>query len=126
MKTSLVSAAVFATFAVAASFRALQRPSPERVAAPSVNAEAAKMLGRLPVAFVPNLGQWEHAARYVARVGAMTVFLEQDGWSFTLVERTARKRSERRDRVDSVDEKPAHGVAVRMTFAHAMPPEMTA
>ncbi|MEO6595960.1 MAG: hypothetical protein ABIP94_14505, partial [Planctomycetota bacterium] len=55
--------------------------------APSVI--GAAMLERAPVAFVPNLGQWDHPARYVASFGAMTVFLERDGWTFTLLERTA-------------------------------------
>lgn len=31
-----------------------------------------QMLGRVPTAFVPNLGQWQHPARYVARFGAVT------------------------------------------------------
>ena len=123
MKISLVSVAVIATLAVAVSFLGMRRPSPELVAAPALHAEGTQMLGRLPVAFVPNLGQWEHAARYVARVGAMTVFLEQQGWSFTVVER---KSSKLWGRGDGADEKPARGVAVRMTFAHAMQPELIA
>jgi hypothetical protein len=53
--------------------------------------EGTELVSRLPVAFVPNLGQWEHAAHYVARVGAMTVFLEEKRWTFTLMERTAPK-----------------------------------
>ena len=122
MRISLLSVAVIATFAVAVSFLGVRR-SPECVAAPKVTAEGPKMLGRLPVAFVPNLGQWEHGAQYVARVGAMTVFLEQHGWSVTLVERPSSKERERRD---SVDERPARGVAVRMTFAGARQPEIIA
>ena len=52
----------------AASPRIAERPSvPEQ--------EGAKLLHRVPVAFVPNLGQWEHPARYVARLGATTVLL---------------------------------------------------
>ena len=86
------------------------------VAAP---AEGNTLLSRLPVAFVPNLGQWQHPARYVARVGAMTVFLEQKGWTFTLMERTAEK--------ENVNESSsARGVAVRMTFAGADAPELVA
>ena len=75
------------------------------------------MLSRLPVAFVPNLGQWEHPALYVARIGAMTVFLEQKGWAFTLVQRTAEKENENAS---------ARGVTVRMTFAGASAPELVA
>ena len=49
------------------------------------------MLADLPTPFVPNLGQWEHRAAYVARFGAMTVFLERRGWRFTLEERAGEK-----------------------------------
>ena len=62
MKTSLVSAAVIATLAVAVSLLGLRQSSPERAPAPKVNEEGTRMLGLLPVAFVPNLGRWEHAA----------------------------------------------------------------
>ncbi len=83
MKTSLVSVSGIATLAVAVSFWCLGRPSPSHPTAhpatPTAHAAGAKLLGRLPVAFVPNLGQWEHAASYVARIGAMTVFLGETG-----------------------------------------------
>ncbi len=108
MKTSLVSVCAVATLAAAVSFLCVARPSATHSAAPTANAEGAKLLGRLPVAFVPNVGQWESAARYVARVGAMTVFLEEKGWTFTLVERAAEKETAT-----------ARGVAVRMTFSGA-------
>jgi hypothetical protein len=83
-----------------------------------MNAEGTKLRARLPVAFVPNLGQWEHPARFVARIGAMTMFLEQKGWTFTLVERTAEKEKQ--------DENATRGVAVRMTFAGASTPQLVA
>ena len=44
----------------------------------------------------------------------MTVFLEEKGWSFTLVERTAERR----------EEATARGVAVRMTFTGASEPAL--
>ncbi len=59
MKTSLVSVSVVATLAVALSFLCVERPSPAQPMTPTVNAEGTKMLGRLPVAFVPNVGQSE-------------------------------------------------------------------
>ncbi len=49
----------------------------------------------------------------------MTVFLEQKGWTFTLVERTAEKEKDR-------DNASARGVAVRMTFAGASTPALVA
>lgn len=72
MKIPLLSVTAVATLAAAISLVCLQAPTPEHatVAAP---AEGTKLLSRIPVAFVPNLGQWQHPARYVARVGAMTV-----------------------------------------------------
>ena len=45
------------------------------------------MLTRVPTAFVPNLGQWEHPARFVARVGGAGVFLEEGGFTLTVAER---------------------------------------
>jgi hypothetical protein len=84
------------------------------------NAEGTRLLARLPIAFVPNVGQWEHPACFVARIGGKTVFLEQRGWTFTLVERTAEKQKEKGDNVA------ARGVAVRMTFAGASTPELAA
>lgn len=35
-------------------------------------------------AFVPNRGQWPHEARYGARIGATSVFLDEDGWRLAL------------------------------------------
>ena len=37
-------------------------------------------------AFAPNLGQWEYPARFVCRVGATTVFVEDRGWLLSLAE----------------------------------------
>ena len=84
MKTSFVSVSAVAMRAAVASFLCVQRPSPEHPTTAVTAVEGTKLLGRLPVAFVPNLGQWEHRSRFVARIGAMTVFLEEKGWTFTL------------------------------------------
>ena len=40
-------------------------------------------LAKLPARFVANLGQWDPRVRFLTRVGAMTVFLEQAGWTYT-------------------------------------------
>ncbi len=41
----------------------------------------------LPMAFVPNLGQWENPARFFAAKGPMQAFFGERGWVFTLGER---------------------------------------
>src|SRR5262245_60965927 len=122
MRSSFVSVSVVAVVAVALSFLCGHQQPFGRAVSPTANVEDTKMLGRLPVAFVPNVGQWEHPARYVAKVGPMTVFLEEKGWTFTLVERAARRRKEC---TESIGENAfARGVAVRMTFAGAREPEL--
>ncbi len=131
MRTSFVSVVAVASLAAAVSFLCVERPSPTHPAAPTANAEGTKLLGRLPVAFVPNLGQWEHQATYVARVGAMTVFLQDKGWTFTLAERQGQTESvppmRPRARADREPEPvQGRGVAVRMTFAGASEPKLSA
>lgn len=76
-----------------------------------------------PVAFVPNLGQWDHPAAYVARFGGMTVFLEERGWSFSLVEHEP--SDDARMQQAAADEPAARGVGVRMTFVGARAAEWT-
>lgn len=94
---------------------------------PASGAQGTAMLSRLPVAFVPNLGQWQHSARFVARIGAMTVFLEQKGWTFTLVERAAEKEKVKvKANENPLENACARGVAVRMTFAGTSTPELAA
>src|SRR5262245_62034327 len=124
----LVSVSVLAVIAAAVSFSLVERPSPAARRTPIENAEGTRLLGRLPVAFVPNLGQWEHSAHYVARIGAMTVFLQDKGWTFTLLERTAKmEKGWRRETGDAANGNcSARGAAVRMTFAGAAEPELVA
>jgi hypothetical protein len=84
-------------------------------------ARANELIRRQPGFFVPNLGQWDHAARFVYRNGPMTLFLEDRGWVLDLVERPVDRKTEPhavhqamaggRD----VDQK-FRGVALRMTF----------
>ena len=79
----------------------------------SISAAGAALLAGQPVAFVPNEGQWEHPARYVARLGPMTVFVEELGWTFTLEDRDE-------------DAGQTGGVAVRMVFEGAKASELVA
>ena len=118
---SLASALAVATFGVGVSFLSVGQSSTTQPAAPTANAEGAKLLGRVPTAFVPNLGQWERAARYVARFGAMTVFLEQKWWTFTLVQQTTEKETR-----STTESAATRGVAVRMTITGASEPTLVA
>ena len=86
MKFSPISAVVLAVLGAAVSLWYLQAPKPARAAAPAVSLDRTRCLTRLPAAFVPNLGQWQHKAHYVARLGATTVFLEPEGWTLTQIE----------------------------------------
>jgi hypothetical protein len=62
---------------------------------------------RQPVAYVENRGQWDGAFTHRARTGAMTLFVQERGWTFTLLEEEAPAS------------RPHRGVAVRMTFGGA-------
>ena len=84
---------------------------------------------RIPMAFVPNLGQWEVPARYVARKGPMQAFFHERGWVFTLEERRASQGKEKGATVD-LDPRasfharhalpePGRRLAIRMTFLGA-------
>ncbi len=115
--TLLAAAAVLPAVA---ALVAVARPAPTHPVPPAI-ADGTAMLGRLPVAFVPNLGQWEHPARFVARIGPMTMFLEEKGWTFTLVERAAEQAA-----ASKSESAPARGVAVRMTFVAASAPTLIA
>src|SRR5262245_1723730 len=132
MKTLLASLSLLATLTFVIPFLRVEHASGKQSVMPQVNAEGTKLLARQPVAFVPNLGQWDHSANYVARFGPMAVFLQDKGWTFTLAERRhgetagvppigarARARHHR---------KPAQGrgVAVRMSFVGANAPKVVA
>ena len=76
--------------------------------------------------FVPNLGQWEHPARFVHRNGPMTMFLQDRGWMIALVERPVVPKTRAYDPGRSVAHAAAlskgkakqkvRSVAVKMTF----------
>ncbi|HEX5054534.1 MAG TPA: hypothetical protein VFZ65_22340 [Planctomycetota bacterium] len=91
-------------------------------AGPREHGNGTQILSGLPIAFVPNLGQWEGAASYVTRVGPMTVFLEERGWTFTLVEKAKMAETKQRANEDAS----ARGVAVRMKFVGAAVPRLVA
>lgn len=108
-------------------------PSPLVAPRPDVpSGEGARLLHRVPVAFVPNLGQWEHPARYVARLGATTVFLQDQGWTLTFVERGPSETADLPSkhsvpRVPQMTKPVANrGVAVGMSFVGAREPELVA
>lgn len=79
--------------------------------------------------FIPNLGQWEGDFLYKTRLGSMTVFVQRNGWTFTLEE----YREKPKDENDPKPNDPRHrewqatrGVAVAMHFADASPVERVA
>ena len=56
-------------------------------------ARSDELIRRQPGFFVPNLGQWEHPARFVHRSGPLTLFLEDRGWRIDLVSRPVEPES---------------------------------
>lgn len=71
------------------------------------------------LSFVENRGQWEFPARFVARAGPMTAFLEDRGWVLTLEEPTLASNVPLAGPLPLLDELPAQtrrGVALRMRF----------
>src|SRR5262245_51263967 len=52
----------------------------------SLESSAQASLRRLPSVFVENRGQWDGDFVYKVQTGPMAVFLDQGGWSFTLVD----------------------------------------
>ncbi len=96
--------------------------TPERPATPiTATAQANELIQRQPGFFVPNLGQWDHPARFVHRSGPMTLFLQDRGWVLDLVERPLKPEAEPRAVHEAipvnrdVDQK-IRGVALKMTF----------
>ena len=73
---------------------------------------AQSLLNGIASPFVPNLGQWNHRARFVHRSGPMTVFLEDRGWVLDLVEQRGNPGT-------SPGQQKTRGVALRMTFEGA-------
>jgi hypothetical protein len=80
-------------------------------------ASAAHLMNQQPGFFVPNLGQWGNAARFVHRSGPMTLFLEARGWAIDLVVRPVKPRTRPTEPGDdATPDQKTHGVALRMTF----------
>ena len=83
------------------------------------NVEAMQLIRCQPGFFVPNLGQWNNAARFVHRSGPMTLFLENRGWTVDLAERPASVETAPHSAHQPSDrdvELKFRGVALRMTF----------
>ncbi|MDP6928435.1 MAG: hypothetical protein QF412_01910, partial [Planctomycetota bacterium] len=96
-------------------------------------ARAQDLLTGLSSPFIPNMGQWDHAAKFVHRSGAMTVFLEERGWTLDLVERVSEPKNKLREPGLSDRQRATRGkadeisraVALQMTFeGDANRPEM--
>jgi hypothetical protein len=81
---------------------------PVSTAPPAID-EPRDWLAQVPAAFVPNLGQWEHPARFVAQIAGAGVFLEKGGFALSVPEPA---------------EEPARGAAVRVRFEGARPEEI--
>ena len=85
-----------------------------------VASEGAQLLADIASPFVPNLGQWEHPAKFVQRGGSMTVFVEGTGWVLDLREPPKYRAAEPRRGFDALEhglpvntEQTLRGVAVR-------------
>ena len=78
---------------------------------------ANQLLDAVPLAFVPNTGQWPGDCRYEARCGAMTAFLEAQGWMLSLVEKVPTPVDPRSPLRQALE--PVRGAAVRMRFVGA-------
>ena len=106
---SVLSAIVMAALATLLARPGLAQSGPP---APS----GATVYGRPPV-FVENRGQWDGDFLYKTRVGAMTVFVEKSGWTFTIEERKERPTkpdSEPMSGKGTPEFDSTRGVAVRM------------
>lgn len=88
-------------------------PTPE-----VTTADGSRLLSQIPIAFVPNCGQWSSDALFAARFGAMHAFLTERGWTLVLSARAITPASCCADL--------AGGVAVRLTFAGADRPLLAA
>ena len=98
-------------------------------------ARADDLIRRQPGFFVPNLGQWEHSARFVHRSGPMTLFLKDRGWVIDLRERRVGSRVKAMAKARPHDSRQAmpedhdvgqkvRGVALEMTFEGGSRPEI--
>ncbi len=71
-----------------------------------------------PISFVANLGQWDRRATFAARMGPLTAYLEDRGWTFTLVQPVSQGDPDTSGRAVRHQAPPAlRGVAVRMRFS---------
>ena len=91
----------------------------------------AEPLLQQPGGFVPNLGQWDHPGRYLAQLGATTVFLEDDGFLLTFAgprpDASPRERVAGRGRArPAASHESALAAAVRLQFVAANAPTIEA
>ena len=94
---------------------------------PSTDAAVTnRLLHRQPGLFVPNVGQWDHRAKFVYRNGPMTLFVQDRGWIMDLTQRPAKPDAGRHEFGCPTAQQPTpgdakvdqkiRGVVVQMTF----------
>jgi hypothetical protein len=103
------------TLVVLATLLACPAPTQSSAAAPN-----AATLYRQPPVFVENRGQWDGDFLHKTRIGAMTVLVEKNGWTFT-IEEFKEKLADPEDPMGSAHRRHperefVRGVAVRMRF----------
>ena len=93
---AVLAMAVVGVVAPAASSAAMLSATGVGHAGSGMRARVAGEYGRLPLAFVPNRGQFARRARFVARGAGYTLFLTGRGATFSLAVRGSRAEASRR------------------------------
>lgn len=88
--------------------------------------QAAAALQLQPIAFVPNLGQWQRPTRFEAAFGATGVFLEPDGFWLSLAEARLPHAGEPRGHRARLERTPRRGVGLHLQFVGAGPATVAA
>ena len=83
---------------------------------------ARALMQQVPAAFIQNRGQWDPRVRFKAKLGPMTAFLENRGWTIKVEKRVYEKRGRERGRLAKAKRpriKEIRGAVVRMRFSDA-------
>ena len=94
---------------------------------PSPGVPSAATFFQQPPVFVENRGQWEGDFLYKTCVGAMTVFVQRSGWTFTLVEGNESASADKHERLRDLkleEREVARGVAVGCTSSGRLVPRI--
>ena len=119
MMSSSLSHVLMLGALLAAELQALapQGPGALSAATPVVPTE---LLARQPIPFVPNLGQWQHPANFVACIGATTAYLEPDGFRLTFLAAGCEPQPlPRRAKGRTLPLRTARGAALHLQFVGA-------